>query len=62
MAWAPAFQGDGAKLAPGPVVLALKSACPPLAGVSVNYGRGCEAFNRTTHETGRFVFPWWVAG
>lgn len=50
MAWAPAFQGGGPHMAPGPVVLALKSACPPLAGVTVNYGRGCSAFNQSTLE------------
>jgi peptidoglycan/LPS O-acetylase OafA/YrhL len=50
MAWAPVFRAGGAHVAPGPVVLALKSACPPLEGVTVNYGRGCDAFNRATIE------------
>jgi peptidoglycan/LPS O-acetylase OafA/YrhL len=48
MAWAPAFREGGTHIAPGPVVLALKSACPPLGGVTVNYGRGCDAFNEAT--------------
>ena len=48
MAWAPAFRDVGTHIAPGPVVLALKSACPPLGGVTVNYGRGCDEFNEAT--------------
>lgn len=44
MSWAPALSEPGF----GPVVLALKSACPPLPGVEVNYGWGCGDFNAET--------------
>ncbi|MEO6388436.1 MAG: acyltransferase family protein [Croceibacterium sp.] len=48
LALAEGFNASPGQFATDGLELSVKSACPPLLGVSINYGSGCEEFNEAT--------------